>query len=356
MSELRFERDGHGVVGRGIRCRIPLPHGYGAPDAWNRVRDLLAPGEVAMGALPFDSAAPTELIVPAEVERGALSEPVPRPDDKGPDGFTLTSVRPHAEFLALIENAVDSIAAGAFEKVVLAREVIVEANRAIVIDDVLDRLRHLYPSCMVFSVEGFVGASPELLVERRGDRVTSHPLAGTFPRSGDSEADERLAEELLVSDKDRREHRYVVDAVARALEPLCEELSVPEVPAIVQLRNVVHLGTRIEGRMTERRPSALELVAAIAPTPAVGGTPREPALEFVAGHEGFDRGRYGGPVGWVDADGDGQFAIGIRCADIEGHRARLVAGVGVVKGSIPAAELAETQLKLQALLSAVVRP
>lgn len=356
MIELRFERDGRGVVGRGIRKRIPLPAGYGAADAWSRVRDVLRPGDVAMGALPFDPAAPTELLVPAEVERGELTAPSVTAGDTGPDAFTLTSARPHAEFLALIENAVDAIEAGVFDKVVLAREVTVEANRAIVIDDVLERLRSLYPSCMVFSIEGFVGASPELLVERRGDRVESHPLAGTFPRSGDPEADAHLAETLLASDKDRREHRFVVDAVARALEPRCDELSVPETPAIIQLRNVVHLGTHIAGRLADPAPSALELVAAIAPTPAVGGTPRVAAVEYLARCEGFSRGRYGGPVGWVDAEGDGQFAIGIRSADIDGARARLVAGVGIVKGSDPQAELAETQLKLQALLSAVVRP
>lgn len=356
MTELRFELDGEGIVGRGVRRRLCLPDGYGAPDAWARVRDGLAAGEVAIGALPFDPGAPAELIVPLEVERGRLTTPHSVAADAGPDSFTLTSVRPHAEFLSLVEEALAGIEAGSFEKVVLAREVMVEANRPIVVDAVLERLRSLYPSCMVFSVEGFVGASPELLVERRGDRVVSHPLAGTYPRSGDPEADGRLASTLASSDKDRREHRFVVDAVARALEPLCDELCVPEIPEIVQLRNVIHLGTRIEGHFADRRPSALELVAATAPTPAVGGTPRAPALEFLARHEGFTRGRYGGPVGWVDAEGDGQFAIGIRAADIDGSRARLVAGVGIVKGSIPAAELAETQLKLQALLSAVVRP
>lgn len=344
------------MVGRGIRRRIALPDGYGAPDAWARVREALAPGELAIGALPFDPVAPTDLLVPAEVERGELTPPAAAADYAGPDSFALTSVRPHAEFLALIQEAVDGIEAGAFDKVVLAREVMVEANRPIAIDDVLERLRSLYPSCMVFSIEGYVGASPELLIERRGDRIVSHPLAGTFPRSGDPESDRHLAETLFASDKDRREHRFVVDAVAGALELRCGELSVPETPTIVQLRNVVHLGTRIEGTLTGPLPGALELVAAIAPTPAVGGTPRTPALEFVARHEGFARGRYGGPVGWVDAEGDGQFAIGIRSADIEGACARLVAGVGIVKGSVPQDELAETQLKLQALLSAVVRP
>jgi menaquinone-specific isochorismate synthase len=262
----------------------------------------------------------------------------------------------HAEFCAVVADTVAAIAAGRFEKVVLARQVEVAASGPILIADVLGRLRALFPACMVFNVDGFVGASPELLVRRMGLDVRSHPLAGTVPRSGDPDADAKLAAGLLGSAKDRHEHRVVVDAVASVLEPLCTRLDVPEEPAIVPLRNVSHLGTLIDGDLRDPAPSALELAACLHPTPAVAGTPRTAAVAHIAAVEGFDRGRYAGPVGWVDASGDGEWAVGIRSATLDGHIARLVAGVGVVADSEPDAELAETQLKLQALLAAVVRP
>jgi menaquinone-specific isochorismate synthase len=273
-----------------------------------------------------------------------------------PDGFALTSPRPHPEWQETIADAIAAIEDGALDKVVVAREVLVEANRPIVVADVLERLRALYPACFVFSVDGFIGASPELLVERRGSTVRSHPLAGTSPRSGDPHADELLVAQLLASVKDQREHRFVIDDISRVLGARCAELDVPAAPTIMQLRNVLHLGTEIQGTLRSPAPSALELAAALHPTPAVAGTPTPDALAWLDEHEGLERGRYAGPVGWVDGAGDGMFAIGIRSAEVSGSRARLFAGVGVVEGSDPRRELVETQLKLQALLAAVVRP
>ena len=242
---------------------------------------------------------------------------------------------------------------------VLARCVDVRANRPFVVADVLARLRALYPSCMVFSVDGFIGASPELLIRRHGDRVTSHPLAGTVARSGDDEQDRALIAGLLASPKERWEHQLVVDALAKSLRQVCPTLDVPSTPSIVGLRNVSHLGTFLTGTLPgepPRRPDALELVALVHPTPAVGGWPSAEAVEHLRAVEGFDRGRYAGPVGWVDGRGDGAWALGIRSAEIDGARARMYAGAGIVADSDPAAELAETQLKLQALLAALVRP
>jgi menaquinone-specific isochorismate synthase len=234
----------------------------------------------------------------------------------------------------------------------------IAANRPFVIPDVLERLQALYPSCMIFSVNGFVGASPELLIRRNGRDVESHPLAGTVARSGDVHGDEVLVARLMASAKARREHAAVVDAVASALAPLCEELRVPETPSVLGLRNVSHLATHIRGRLwgSTPAPGALDLVRMVHPTPAVGGVPTEAALRYLQKVEGFDRGCYAGPVGWVDANGDGTWAIGIRCAEIEGPNARIFAGNGIVAGSDPREELAETQLKLQALLAALVRP
>lgn len=371
-----FEQEGHGVAGRGEALRIDLPQGL-AGDV-SVVADALAGIEgdgvpVALGALPFDREEPTSLVVPSVLVRrdadgrqwrttvgDAIGFDVAvdaEPTTAAlPDGFSLTSPRSHPDWQATIADAISEVAAGRLDKVVVAREVLVEANRDIVVPDVLERLRSLYPACVVFSVDGFLGASPELLVERRGDSVRSHPLAGTYPRSGDPHADELLAAELVASAKDQREHRFVIEEIDRVLRPRCSALDVPSSPSIMQLRNVLHLGTEISGTLAGDPPSALELAAALHPTPAVAGTPTADALSWLARHEGMVRGRYAGPVGWVDASGDGMFAIGIRSAEVDGRRARMFAGVGVVEGSDPGRELVETQLKLQAILAAVVRP
>lgn len=367
-----FEQEGHGLAGRGEALRIDLPDGLAGE--LSVVAEVLAGIEgdgvpVALGALPFDREAPTSLVVPAVVVRRdvdgrqwrtTIGDPSPVVVDDAvasvlPDGFSLRSPRSHPDWLRTIEDAIAEIRAGRLDKVVVAREVLVEANRPIVVPDVLERLRSLYPACVVFSVDGFLGASPELLVERRGTAVRSHPLAGTFPRSGDPHADELLAAELVASVKDQREHRFVIEEIDRVLRPMCSTLDVPATPSIMQLRNVLHLGTEIAGTLAGEA-TALELAAALHPTPAVAGTPTAGALAWLLRHEGMERGRYAGPVGWVDASGDGMFAIGIRSAEVDGRRARLFAGVGVVEGSDPGRELVETQLKLQAILAAVVRP
>jgi menaquinone-specific isochorismate synthase len=185
--------------------------------------------------------------------------------------------------------------------------------------------------------------------------VRSHPLAGTAPRTGDPATDAQTAAQLIASTKDQVEHRIVIEVVRDTLLPWCSYLDWEAEPSIVTVANVQHLGTLVEGRLSHPWPNVLELVAALQPTPALGGYPRADALAMIAELEGFGRGRYGGPVGWVDADGNGQWAVGIRCAEIDGSRARLFAGVGVVADSDPDAELAETQAKLQAMLSAIVR-
>jgi len=375
-----LERDGTGLAGRGQALRIELPDGLGGVGATERVEATLASivvedevgapgtGAVALGALPFAPTAPGSLVVPEVVVGrsrdaawmttfGPLSPaPAARPPRaRAPDTFNLTPALTHEEWAGLVRRAVAAIQAGDLRKVVLAREVLVEANRPIDVVAVLERLRALYPSCTVFSVDGFVGATPELLVARVGDRVSSHPLAGTIARSGDPDTDARLGAVLLESYKERQEHRFVVDDVAAVLRAHCATVDVPDAPTVVSLRNVSHLATRIAG--TLRRPvSVLELAAQLHPTAAVGGTPRRSALDWLAANERLDRGQYAGPLGWVDAQGDGEWLLGIRSALVRGRMARLYAGVGVVADSDPAAELVETQLKLQALLAALVRP
>jgi menaquinone-specific isochorismate synthase len=379
-----------GLAGAGVAARIELPGGLADPDSVHRVSEALESietfdevglpgcGPVAIGALPFDPVASGHLVIPRRIvgrsgQHGwetVISEagrddlrlgpfPAPAPGEP-PDQFTLVSSMPHHEWKEMVAAAVGELGDGDFRKVVLARRIDISANRPFVVSDVLERLAALYPSCMVFSVDGFLGASPELLIARVGDRVDSHPLAGTVARSGDAHGDEALVARLMSSSKARHEHQVVVDVLTEALSSVCEELTVPESPSIVGLRNVSHLGTHIQGRLSAApagaRPTALELVARVHPTPAVGGTPTDTAVRYLQKVEGFDRRLYAGPVGWMDYRGDGAWAIGIRCAEVDGASAHLYAGNGIVAGSDPVEELAETQLKLQALLAALVRP
>jgi menaquinone-specific isochorismate synthase len=373
-----------GLAATGVARRVELPGGVTDPASVAGVADVLGSidvvdevglpgtGPVAIGALPFDPTEPGHLIVPRRVvgrqgDRAWVTtieggdgdrSGSPTPPGVSPDEFTLTSSMPHTEWRDTVADAVEAIRAGELTKVVLARRVDIRANRPFVICEVLERLTSLYPSCMIFSVDGFLGASPELLIRREGDAVDSHPLAGTVARSGDTHGDEALVAALMASPKARHEHQVVIDAIASVLRSSCDRLDVPAQPSVMGLRNVSHLATHITGCLApgSRRPSALDLVARLHPTPAVGGTPTEAAVRYLQKVEGFDRRSYAGPVGWVDARGDGAWALGIRSADVDGATARIYAGNGIVAGSDPVQELAETQLKLQALLAALVRP
>jgi len=193
-------------------------------------------------------------------------------------------------------------------------------------------------------------------VSRAGDVVRSHPKAGTAARGGDPSTDARLAAALLASTKDREEHQITIDMVHDTLLNWCSYVDYEAEPSIVPVANVQHLATLVEGRLSQPAPSVLELVDALHPTPAVCGSPRDAALAFIRANEGFDRGRYAGAVGWVDGRGNGSWAVSLRCADLDGSTARLYAGNGIVADSDPTTELAETRSKLQAMLSALVRP
>lgn len=385
-----WTRGRSGFAGRGeaLRIDVPRPDAATAAEAVHSVLDdvetddevrVPGTGAVAIGGLPFDTRAHGSLVVPellvARGEDGtrwvtAVSTDgrVPTLPDEldaadgtddvgdGPSSFVVDGERSVAEWCADVVAARDALRAGVADKVVLARAVRVVADRPLSRRTIVERLRATFPSCMLFAVDGFVGATPELLVARTGDLVRCHPMAGTAPRSDDPSTDARLAASLLASAKDREEHRLTIDMVHDTLLPWCSYLDEEAEPSIVATANVQHLATTVEGRLSTPPASVVEMMAALHPTPAVGGMPRAAALELIGRHEHLDRGRYGGPVGWVDAAGNGAWAVGIRSAEIDGPTARLFAGVGVLSDSDVAAELAETRAKLQAVLGAVVRP
>ena len=247
---------------------------------------------------------------------------------------------------------------GRLTKAVIAREIAVTADRPIDRHGVLQRLKSAFGSSYRFAVDDFIGASPELLVEVEGRTVRSHPLAGTALRTGDGDLDAAIAKGLVASTKNQVEHRVVIDVVHDTLLPWCSFLDWEPEPSIVAVANVQHLGTQIEGRLSTPTPNVIELVRALSPTPALGGHPRDEALALIAEVERDSRDKYGGAVGWVDAAGNGTWAVAIRCAQLspDRRRARLHAGGGIVGDSDPLAELAETQAKFQAMLSALIRP
>jgi isochorismate synthase len=288
-----------------------------------------------------------------EARLGGLRDaPLPMLDPH-PVAAKIRSARPPAEFEATVEVATARIGAGEMSKVVLAREVIVSAAAAHDPAALFGAMREQFPSCFCFCCgtpeAAFIGASPELLVRRSGAGVSTVALAGSTRRSSDPAVDDHLAERLLRSDKDRREHRIVAERIVRALRPHAVWVQAAADPEIVKVANIQHLATPVLAQLAEPR-SAVELAGMLHPTPAVGGEPRSDALAAIAGLEQMDRGWYAGPVGWMDATEDGEFCVALRSGVLRDREAHLFAGVGVVEGSDPAAELAETEVKLEALL------
>jgi menaquinone-specific isochorismate synthase len=250
-------------------------------------------------------------------------------------------------WMLVVADAVRRITAGALEKVVLARDLVATAAAEIDVRWPLSRLARSYPMCWTFHVDGLFGATPEMLVRRERGLVTSRVLAGTIRRTGDDERDLALAAALARSSKDHEEHEYAVRSVADALEPHCSSMNVPETPFVLHLPNVMHLASDVAGVIHDAGTvSSLQLAASLHPSAAVGGTPTPEAVRLIAEIEGMDRGRYAGPVGWMDTTGDGEWGIALRSAEVAGNTVRLFAGCGIVADSDPEAELAESQAKL----------
>jgi isochorismate synthase len=307
---------------------------------------------LAVLAAPDD--VPEELAARLHARARELSRaPLPLLDPAPAGRFQIASIAPPDHYEAAVARAVERIRAGDFEKIVLAREVTVHAPADHDAAAVFAVLRAAFESCYVFCAgrgdAAFIGASPELLVRREGLRASTVALAGSTRRSADPAVDDHLGEQLLRSDKDREEQAIVTRRIARALRPHAVWVTAPDEPAIVKVANIQHLATPIRAQLTHPR-SVIELAGLLHPTPAVGAEPHAVAAPRIPAFEGLDRGWYAGPVGWTDANEDGEFCVALRCALLRGQEARLYAGVGVVRDSDPAAELAETEVKLGALL------
>jgi isochorismate synthase len=390
-----FERSGLGLSGMGIAGRIRAKAG---PERILRLarlttealrairRDGEGPPPVAVAAIPFDDRYGADAVIPSRVVArhtpGETWELDVFPDGLAPldaererwtgravphEAFDDIQLRPDPEpddYAEAVARAAKRIRSGSLRKVVLARTLLVDAGRELDAKQLLWRLRAVDPDCYAFAGPEpppelaraggvLVGASPELLVLRRGREVRATPLAGSAPRFGAFRRDQISAQRLLSSEKDREEHAVVVEDVARVLGGYCDDLAHPREPELLGTANVWHLATPFTGRLHDPSMTALDLVAGLHPTPAVCGTPREEAREALSEFEPIDRGCYAGPVGWMDADGDGEWAIALRCAEITGTTARLFAGAGIVADSVPEEELDETEAKFRALLDSL---
>ena len=357
--------DGGGFVTAGVAARVEVD-AVDAALAEIEVDDPLGwagTGALAVGALPFAEDRTGSLVIPRVVvgcgpdgdgwvtEIGDASPRLRVPAvATEPTRWTVASGTDRTRWREMVTSALGSIERGDLEKVVLARAVTVDADTPFAVTPVLARLRDRQPGCVVHHADRLIGASPELLVRRVGHTVESRPLAGTARAGGDAQA------ALRRSTKDGREHRLVVEAVVDGLAPLCDELIVPDEPDALVFSSIVHLATLVHGQLRDPAPSALTLARRLHPTPAVAGSPRPAALRCLAALEAEDRGRYAAPVGWVDARGDGEWVVALRGAELDGTRAVLRAGAGIVAGSDPDAEWVETQTKLEPMLDALICP
>jgi menaquinone-specific isochorismate synthase len=379
-------RRGEGLVGWGEAARLEVsgPRALDEAAAWwtdwtdgvdtDDELGVAGSGPVLFASIAFDPRTGTSVFVVPEVVLGRRDgvewlttvgdvDPrdvlLPEATDDGPAPrlrYADGSLDP-ATWCAAVATAVERISAGELAKVVLARDLLVSADVPLDPRRLLRRLAARFPDCWTFSVDGLLGATPELLLRRSGRQLSARVLAGTAPRGAGAD-DDRLAAQLIGSAKDRAEHALAVDSLVQALEPFCATLDAPAEPDLLTLANVRHLASDVTG--TQRRTGArgraglLELVDAVHPTAAVCGTPTPDAAAVISELEGMDRGRYAGPVGWLDARGDGEFGLALRCAELVGDDgARLFAGCGIVAGSDPAAELAETQAKFAAFQAAL---
>ncbi|MEI5101972.1 isochorismate synthase DhbC [Streptomyces sp. PmtG] len=353
------------LLGHGVHTEVPhadRPLAERVARTLDAARDAGVEAPVVIGAVPFDQEAPAALAVPRSLRTApplasdpliALPAEPPAPVD-----WRIRQVPEPERYGAAVAAAVDRMWRGEFSKVVLARTLELDSDAPLDVPALLQRLARRDPTGYTFALptgpeRTLIGASPELLVSRRGQRVVANPLAGSIPRSEDLAEDVRRAAALLQSAKDLHEHAVVVDAVHQALAPYCADMTVPAAPTLIRTAAMWHLSTTVTGTLTSPRTSALALAQALHPTPAVCGTPTATAREVIRDSEPFDRGFFTGMVGWGDAAGDGEWVVTIRCAEAERNALRLYAGAGVVAASDPDAETAETAAKFRTFLTAV---
>ncbi|MDR0365326.1 MAG: isochorismate synthase [Bifidobacteriaceae bacterium] len=388
-------RRGEGFVGLGQAATFnTLGSGrFGSAEQWWRAvisqaridgpADLPGMGPLAFGTFAFadNSPEPSALIVPrwvlarfrgqewittARLEDESAPSLPPIASPSGPVGSALPPMRQlpgpvsAEQWPAVVERAISLIKSGQLEKVVLARSVLAESLAGPVDPELVVRnLVNRYRDTWTFAVDGLVGASPEMLVRSTRGLVTSRILAGTIRSTGCDQADLARAAALARSSKDLEEHEFAVASVVDALQPFTEELAVPDGPSVLHLPNLMHLATEVVGELRRSRsgalPGALTLASALHPSAAVCGTPKREAARVIGQLEKLDRGRYSAPVGWIDANGAGEWAIALRCAQLspDGCSARLWAGGGIVAASNPDAELAETEAKLAPMREAL---
>ena len=382
-NPVAWVRGGEGLVGWGVYATTTVrgPHRFAdARNWWLKQLESFAvtnsvhgngTGPVLFASFSFSTEDESVLIIP-QVIVGRKAEKswitwigsFPQPDLKSVAPQLVANsitwdIDNDAESIwkARVTTAVNRIQGGALDKVVLARDFTGNAGENIEPRTILKKLAEEYPSTWSFAVSGLVGATPELLLRLSRKMVTSRVLAGTISKTGDDERDLTLAASLARSSKDLEEHVYAVRSVADALEPLCTSTNVPESPYVLHLANVMHLATDVTGALAEKlaHVDAFTILEQLHPSAAVCGTPREQASLLIAEIEGMSRGRYAGPVGWIDAGGDGELGIALRCGQIQGRSIRIFAGCGIVAGSDPDKELAECEAKLIPMRSALIK-
>jgi menaquinone-specific isochorismate synthase len=393
-AAVAWVRQSAGLAGWGEAARVTLPAGadrFTAGEKWLHaitesadIDDAVrrrGSGLVAFGTFTFDDASEGSVLVVPEVVLGrdgtgnawlttitGGGDPGQQTGSRQAGAWPPSVIEPYVapgaiawhdgslsapEWQQAVGEAVHRITHSArLRKVVLARDLHATADHPIDVRVLLSRLADRYPGCYTFACDGLVGATPELLISRDSWEVSSLVLAGTAPRGATPAQDSDLARALLGSAKENEEHEYAAVSLRDTLSPLCAAMYVTPRPELIRLPNVQHLGTRVRGTLAAVK-SALTLVAAVHPTAAVGGTPTAAAVEAIRELESMDRERYAGPVGWIDADGNGEWGIALRCAQLSGRRARLFAGGGIVAGSDPAAELAETESKFRPMRMAL---
>jgi menaquinone-specific isochorismate synthase len=381
-EQFTWVRGGEGLVGWGVHASTTVSGRNRFEDArkwWHQQLETFSisnsvhgsgTGPVLFTSFSFDRNQESVLIIPKIIvgQKGSNSwitwigsEAQPQLSETAaalaPSTFTFSDgTLTSDEWKKRVTEVINRVNSNGVDKVVLARDIVANSDSDIDARPILKKLSSEYPSTWVFSVDGLVGATPELLLRLSRGMVTSRVLAGTIPKTGDDEKDLALAASLARSSKDLEEHEYAVRSVADALDPFCSSTNVPESPFVLHLANVMHLATDVTGALIESKQhvDAFSLLKNLHPSAAVCGTPRNLAFDVIDEIEGTDRGRYAGPVGWIDASGDGELGIALRCGQITDRKIRIFAGCGIVAGSIPDKEVEESNAKMIPMKSALL--